>query len=198
VFALREDALTQRAVEQGAHLALVAEPVMAKLAATEQPRGPVAIGVRPQDAVLAGADTVVLCGISDPGNAGTLIRSAAAFGFQVAATQETVDLWSPKVLRAAVGAHFLVNLATEVTVAALAEAGVHLVALMPRDDHPGDPEPNVQPIGLLVGNEAHGLAPELVAAAETTLTVPTSSSVESLNAAVAGSIAMFAIAQGRT
>ena len=197
VFALESDDLTRRAAAAGAEVVLVAEAVMAKLAATEHPRGPVAVGMKPDSAPLIAGDTVILCGISDPGNAGTLIRSAAAFGFQVAATPDTVDLWSPKVLRSAVGAHFVVNLATGAATADIADTGVHLVALMPADDQTADPEATLRPIGLMVGNEAHGLPDNLVTAATATLTVPTSGHIESLNAAVAGSIAMFAIAQGR-
>jgi TrmH family RNA methyltransferase len=170
---------------------------MAKLAATDHPRGPVAVGLRPEDTELAVGDTVILCGISDPGNAGTLIRSAAAFGFQVAATPETVDLWSPKVLRAAAGAHFAVRLATGLSVPEIANSGIELVALIPGNDATADSASRLRPVGLLVGNEAHGLPSEIVAAAATTLTVPMSTRIESLNAAVAGSIAMFVIAQDR-
>jgi len=197
VFALEADDLTRRAAAAGGEFALVTEAVMAKLAATEHPRGPVAVGVKPENSTLVAGDTVILCEVSDPGNAGTLIRSAAAFGFQVAATPDTVDLWSPKVLRAAAGAQFVVNLVTGAATSDVADAGVHLVALMPEDDQTADPEATLRPIGLMVGNEAHGLPANLVTTATATLTVPTSDRIESLNAAVAGSIAMFAIAQSR-
>lgn len=197
VFTLDRDELADRAAQAGSEVISVSEPVMNKLAGTENPRGPVAVAAVPDSGRLAAVDTVVLCGISDPGNAGTLIRSAAAFEFQVVATPDTVDLWSPKVLRAAVGAHFATGVVTGSSPEAVAAAGVVLVALVPTDDGRADPEARDRPIALMVGNEAHGLSPELVAAASATLTVPTSGAVESLNAAVAGSIAMFAIAQGR-
>jgi TrmH family RNA methyltransferase len=197
IFTLEDDDLIDGARSAGSEIVLVAESVMRKLAGTESPRGPVAVATIPAENQLAPIDTIVLCGISDPGNAGTLIRSAAAFNFQVAATSDTVDLWSPKVLRAAVGAHFATGIATATTPEEVAAAGIILVALLPDDDGRGDPEESDRPIGLMVGNEARGLSPRMVAVAASTITVPTSGAVESLNAAVAGSIAMFAIAQGR-
>ena len=100
-------------------------------------------------------------------------------------------------LRAAVGAHFATGIVTGSSPEAVAAVGIDLVALVPVEDGRDEPEESARPIGLMVGNEAHGLSPRLLAAARATLTVPTSGAVESLNAAVAGSIAMFAIAQGR-
>lgn len=197
LFTLDLDELSDRARAAGAETVLVSEAVMGKLAATENPRGPVATARIPDSSSLTPADTILLCGISDPGNAGTLIRSAAAFGFQVVATSDTVDLWSPKVLRAGVGAHFATGVVTGSSPEAVAAAGVVLVALVPADDGRVDPGEGDRPIGLMVGSEAHGLAPRLQSLAGATLTIPTSGAVESLNAAVAGSIAMFAIAQGR-
>lgn len=197
LFTLDRDELANRAAQAGTEVVVVSDSVMNKLAGTENPRGPVAIAAVPESGSVAPVDSIVLCGISDPGNAGTLIRSAAAFSFQVVATPDTVDLWSPKVLRAAVGAHFATGIVTGSSPEAVAAVGIGLVALVPVEDGSDEPEQSARPIGLMVGNEAHGLSPRLLAAASATLTVPTSGAVESLNAAVAGSIAMFAIAQGR-
>ena len=197
LFSLDSDELSDRARAAGTEVVLVSEAVMGKLAGTENPRGPVAAVSVPESSPVAAVDTILLCGISNPGNAGTLIRSAAAFNFQVVATPDTVDLWSPKVLRSAVGAHFVTDVVTGCSPEAVAAAGVVLVALVAADDGMADPEEADRPIGLMVGNEARGLSPQLLALAGSTLTVPTSGAVESLNAAVAGSIAMFAIAQGR-
>jgi len=198
LFTLDRTDLSDRADAAGSEVVLVSEAVMGKLSGTEHPRGPVAIAAVPKSGPLAAVDTMMLCGIGDPGNAGTLIRSAAAFSFQVVATPDTVDLWSPKVLRSAAGAHFATGVVTGVSPEAVAAAGIFLVALVAVDDGRGDPGPTDRPIGLMVGNEARGLSPQQMAVAGSTLTVPTSGAVESLNAAVAGSIAMFAIAQGRS
>jgi TrmH family RNA methyltransferase len=101
VFTLDRDGLADRAANASSEVVTVSEAVMNKLADTENPRGPIAIAAVPESGQLAPDDTIVLCGISDPGNAGTLIRSAAAFGFQVVATADTVDLWSPASSRGA-------------------------------------------------------------------------------------------------
>ncbi|NND01324.1 MAG: RNA methyltransferase [Acidimicrobiia bacterium] len=196
VFTLAEDALSERASSIGVDVLTVTEAVMKRLADTESPRGPVAVAVLPSQGNIATRDTVILVAIRDPGNAGTLVRSAAAFGFQVVATPECVDLWSPKVLRSAAGAHFSTDLYVGVNPEDVAAAGVTLAALLPHDDGGPDPDPSVGPVGLLVGNEAHGLPARLIQQAPASLTIPTEN-VESLNAAVAGSIAMFAVAQGR-
>ena len=196
IFAITRDDLVDRVADAGAEVLPVTDPVLRRIADTDNPRGPVAVAQLPTDVKLQAADTVVLVGISDPGNAGTLIRSAAAFEFQVAATDECVDLWSPKVLRSGAGSHFLTTVATGIELADLASIGVATVALVPKDDGRPDPDPADGPIALLVGNEAHGLPKKFIASATATLTIPTIN-VESLNAAVAGSIAMFAIAQGR-
>lgn len=196
VFATQRDQLIERAEATGAEIVDVTDKVIGRLADTDKPRGPIAIVVQPEAARVATTDTVVLVGIRDPGNAGTLIRSAAAFGFQVVATAETVDLWSPKVLRAAAGAHFQTPIVTAVDSEELFRMDLTVVALLARSDDRPDPDPAAGPIALLVGNEAQGLPKRLVAKAATTLTIPTVN-VESLNAAVAGSIAMFAVAQGR-
>ena len=197
VFALVEDALTRRAADAGSEVALVSEAVMAKLAATESPRGPVGVVRVPSARPIAPVDTIILCGIQDPGNAGTLVRSAAAFGFQVVATGETVDMWAPKVVRSAAGTHFVTNIVTGATASQVASAGIVLVALVAAEDDRAEPGAEDRPIGLMVGNEARGLSKGERSAARATLTVPMAPDVESLNAAVAGSIAMFAIAQGR-
>lgn len=197
VFALPDDEMAATARGAGIEAVEVAPAVMAKLADTGQPRGPVAVAVMPASAPIRRADTIVLCAIRDPGNVGTLIRSAVAFGFQVVAAPGTVDVWSPKVLRSGAGAHFSAEIVTDAEPSTVAAAGVSLVALVA---HGGgtDIEEESAPIGLLIGNEAHGLDPQLIRLAASSLTIPTSGSVESLNAAVAGSIAMFAVAQGRS
>lgn len=196
VFTTRRDKLAKRAEAAGAAVLHVADKVLAKLADTEEPRGPVAVAAIPQTVSVAVTDTVVLVAVSDPGNAGTLIRSAAAFGFQVVATPETVDLWSPKVLRAAAGAHFQTAVIAGIAATDLFDLEMTVTALTPRDDGRPDPDPAAGPVALLVGNEARGLPQKLIDGAAATLTIPTAN-VESLNAAVAGSIAMFAVAQGR-
>ncbi len=170
----------------------VSEEVLDRLASSVSPRGPVAVIDVPPDGELMAADTIVMWGISDPGNAGTIIRTAAAFGFQVLATAGTVDLWSPKVLRAGVGGHFRTRLVgglesmeqlerVGLVPLALAADGVSLAKV-----DLSDPDP----IALIVGNEAHGV-PSGLHKRVTTVALPMPGGTESLNAGVAASIAMY-------
>jgi TrmH family RNA methyltransferase len=136
---------------------------------------------------------LVLESLQDPGNLGTLIRSAAASGLEaVVCSKGTAHLWSPKVLRASQGAHFKVRLYEGVNlplwlkgydgrvVAAVGGAPAHCFGA----DLTGN-------VALLVGNEGAGLSAELQQLATLRVSIPMIHGVESLNAAVAGSVLMF-------
>lgn len=169
----------------------VSQPVLEKVAGSRHPRGPVAVIAVPEAPSIRAADTVVCVGVADPGNVGTIIRSAAGFGFDVAVGDGSADVWSPKVIRAAAGAHFstrIVQLGSEIS-PALTKAGLRTVASVSRG---GDAPQFVgsHPMAVLIGNEAAGLDDALVEAADIRVTLPTSN-VESLNAAVAASILMY-------
>ena len=182
--------LGDRAVE-------VSPPVLARIADTEHPRGPIAV-IEVPASVVGESDLVVLVGLADPGNAGTIVRTAAAFGFGVVAAPTTVDLWSPKVLRAGAGAHFHTSIAVlgpewaDVCrgdgrrLAALVVAGGIGIDALGRE-----------PVALLVGEEASGLAEHVVSDADDVVTIPMPGDVESLNAAVAASIAMYERSRSR-
>ncbi len=131
---------------------------------------------------------VELAGVADPGNAGTIVRSAVAAGAQaVVFGPGSVDPWNPKTVRAAAGALFRIPL----TVAA--PVGCRVGA----DPHRGDPCDQVDltgPLTLVVGNESHGLDPS---AADRWVSIPMSASVESLNVASAAAVLCFEIARQR-
>lgn len=192
VFALAGDDETGRlCVEAGLGLRIVSDAVLNRLALTASPRGPVAVLNVPEPSRLRPEDTLVLLGVADPGNAGTLIRSAAAFGFHVVVGRDTVDVWSPKTLRAGAGAHFAVAIGAVAAspVGELRSAGLAVAAAVPAS---GERIENVRrPAALLIGNEPGGLAPDVVASADAVVSIPMRESVESLNAAVAGSILMY-------
>lgn len=199
VLALPQDHETRRLCgEHGVELRTVSEAVLARLAPTEHPRGPITVMRMPEAAHLEAVDTVVLLGIGDPGNAGTLIRSAAAFGFRVAVGHDGVDVWSPKVLRAGAGAHFIVGISVlgADPVAELRSAGLVVTAATPK----GGMAPAVPPggaIALMIGNEPRGLPEDVVAGAEVAVSIPIAAGIESLNAGVAGSILMYERARTR-
>ena len=175
--------------------------VFGTLAGTVTPQGMVAVLPLPQRALPQPLDfALVLDGVRDPGNAGTLLRSAAAAGVQAAVFGPgCVDPFNDKVLRAGMGAHFRLPLRVcgqwaqvEQILDArstlyLAEAGATL---------PYDAVDWRQPCALVVGGEAAGAGAGARAAA-TAIAIPMHNSVESLNAAVAGSIILFEAARQR-
>ena len=135
---------------------------------------------------------LVLAGVADPGNAGTLLRSAAAFALGQVLILGGADPWSPKVVQAGAGAQAILAL-RRVEAAAVAElehlaAGAACCALVVAGGAPDLPPP---PRWLVVGSEAHGLDPALLAACSHRLSLPMPGGSESLNAGVAGSIACF-------
>lgn len=171
----------------------VSPRVLSRLAGTDHPRGPIAVMRIPAPQQPQRADTVVLVGLADPGNAGTIIRSAGAFDFQVAFSPGTVDAWSPKVLRAGSGGHFRVPITTvsDDAVADLQKVGMVAAALTVVGGEAIEALPADRPVAFLVGNEPRGLGTAIVAAADVAVTLPMPGTAESLNAAVAASIAMY-------
>jgi TrmH family RNA methyltransferase len=196
VFALASDEATARRCEEaGWNLWLVNADVMGALGSSVSPRGPVAVISIPESPVLEARDSVVLYDIADPGNAGTIIRTAGAFGFQVMATEATVDLWSPKVIRSAVGGHFRAHpiLGIEPDPAVLIEAGLApLAAAAGSTTTLHDAVRREGPVALLIGNEAHGLSKGVIDTPGVMIfSIPMPGGSESLNAAVAAGIAMY-------
>ena len=200
VFALAADLASAEAARAcGADLVVVDERGLRRLATTEHPQSPVAVMVIPPGAPPAGGHLLVAWGVSDPGNVGSLIRSAAAFGMGFAAGPGTADPWAPKVLRSSAGGHFRAGVARVGTAGALRSGERRLVATVVR----GGVLPSALPPGplaLLVGDEARGLPAEVVAACDLAVTIPMPGGTDSLNAAVAGAILAYEIAgrDGRT
>ena len=183
------------AVQAGVPATSVSSAVLRRIAGTENPRGPVGVVAIPAPDPLESVDTVVLWEIRDPGNAGTIIRTAAALGYAVAVTPDTVDVWSPKVIRAAAATQFGLRMSVlpDSDLATLEAVGLHTVATLAA----GGADPVDlrlrHPLALLVGNEAHGLPAHVAAGAHSAVTIPLEGGVESLNAAVAAALAMYAL-----
>ena len=138
--------------------------------------------------------------IQDPGNVGTLLRSAAAAGAEhVLLSPHCAFAWSPKVLRAAMGAHFVVNIVEGADLAAFAARYRGTCVALAGDGEVSLYDVDLKaPTALLVGNEGAGLSPALRGAAMVRARIPMAGRIESLNAATAGSIALFeALRQSR-
>ena len=144
---------------------------------------------------------VALGGIQDPGNLGTIIRSAEAFTARgVLVGEKTVSPFNPKVVRASAGSIFrepVVRVKLADTVATLKQAGVRVLAT---SSHKGKPLQEAKfsgPCVIVIGNEGAGLAPEILAKADELITIPHSERVESLNAGIAASIILYEAARQR-
>ncbi|MHB1520449.1 MAG: TrmH family RNA methyltransferase [Ferrimicrobium sp.] len=150
---------------------------------------------------VAKRDCILLpIGLQDPGNLGTLLRSALAFFASVGLVvgPGTVDPFSPKVVRATTG---LISLAaiheTDNYTACLSELGqrgVMRVALVPRAGTRLLMAPLPRPFAILIGSEAHGIGADLLADCDGLVSIPHRAQIDSLNAGVAGSIALFSFA----
>jgi TrmH family RNA methyltransferase len=177
-----------RAGVEPRELLVAGENVLPELVArvSDLPHPPRVLGIYHRADLPASASDVVLAlwRVSDPGNAGTLIRTADAFGAAVALSPGSADPLGPKAVRASAGAVFRVPL---VAWDETPEARVALVA------HGGAPLDEIDlspPLTLLVGSERHGLPPDLVAGSRAA-TVPLPGGAESLNVAAAGAIALY-------
>ena len=151
----------------------------------------------PAAAIDPQAPTVILDRVQDAGNVGSILRSAAAFGFkQVIALQETAALWSPKVLRAGMGAHFGLLLHEGVPEADLDALALPLVVT---SSHQGGLIQDLQlpfPCAWVLGHEGQGVRPSLLARAQVHVRIGQPGGEESLNVAAAASICLHASSIG--
>jgi TrmH family RNA methyltransferase len=144
---------------------------------------------------------VVLAGLQDPGNVGTLIRSAEAFGATgVLLLPGTASPWNPKALRASAGSAFRVPMLAISEADALnllRDRHVPALAAVAHDGVTVAQAFLAEPAALLIGNEGAGLSPALLSAAARRVTIPMPGPVESLNAAIAGSLLLYEAAAQR-
>jgi TrmH family RNA methyltransferase len=191
--------LTAAAADRGFDISQVTDQELATAADTDTPQGIIAIGERPERSFEnsnAAGVFLLLDGVQDPGNVGTILRTARAFGVTATvALPGTVDLWNPKVVRSAMGALFTHHaLCAEVaeTLAFLREHSIPVWATSAAGE-PISPRSGARALALVVGNEGNGVSSEITAAADRTVAIPVSG-VESLNVAVATGILLYAVA----
>ena len=143
------------------------------------------------------ASTVILDRVQDAGNVGSILRSAGAFGFkQVVALKGTAALWSPKVLRAGMGAHFGLNLLEGLSLEELQALHIPVVVT---SSHHGDLIQNLrlsQPCAWAFGHEGQGVCTELMARAAVHVRIGQPGGEESLNVAAAAAICLHASSVG--
>jgi TrmH family RNA methyltransferase len=178
----------------------VSPEVMQAASDTETPQGLLAVlplHSRPQPSRL---DFVLLAdAVRDPGNLGTLLRTALAAGVDlVLLPPGTVDPYSPKVVRGGMGAHFQLPI-LKTSWEEIRKTLAHLRVFV-ADAHRGSPHTRAdltQPLALVIGSEAHGPGEKAAALGDEWLHIPMPGQAESLNSAVAGSILLFEVVRQR-
>ena len=175
----------------------VAEGVFASAVATEHSQGIAAL-FQPQIHAmppLHGCLFVIVESLQDPGNLGTILRSAEAFGAAAVLTLPgTADVWNQKTIRASAGSVFRIPViaGTLQSVADLQREGLNLIAAVARGGSTPAATNFTGPCALLIGNEGAGLSAKLLAMSEHPVTIHCPGRVESLNAAVATSVLLYA------
>lgn len=144
---------------------------------------------------------IAVAGIQDPGNLGTIIRSAEAFGARgVLLGEKTVHATNPKAIRAAAGSAFrepLVPVKLREAIARVKQNGLRVVASSSHKGKPLDQVDFTGPLAVLIGNEGAGLPSEILAQADELTRIPHSGRVESLNAGIAAAIFLYEISRQR-
>lgn len=188
---------TVRAVE-------IPEDVMSSISPMKSPQGALFTVTLPETAVpeaLPGSRYMVLDGVQDPGNVGTLWRTADAFGADgMILLPGCADPWSPKTLRATMGACFRLPVwegALDDLTPKLAQAGLPLYATALREDTVDLREMALRRCAVAIGSEGRGVSQAVLDASAKTVKIPMAEQCESLNAAIAGAVVLWQMGFGR-
>lgn len=179
----------------GRDIVVLADSLMREIGLVDTPSGLLAVVAQPKSlaAVDLENDAVLLDGVQDPGNVGTLLRTAAAAGVrQVLLSSACAAAWSPKVLRAGQGAHFVLDIVEDADLVAAVRDYRGTVAVTCLDGAVSLYEAGWQaPLAWIFGAEGQGVSPELIAAADLRIKIPMPGAVESLNVGAAAAICLF-------
>ena len=204
----------------GRPVCIVDDQLFSRISDTKTPQGVLCIArIHEADAKqiigaknASGSDTgapapliLLLDRISDPGNLGTMIRTAEAAGVTgIVLSPGSADVWQPKVVRAAMGALFRMPVLTleddgelDAMTAQFREAGIRMYATDLKADAAYDQVDYTGPCAIVIGNESHGVSPELLDRCDRRIIIPMRGRIESLNAAIAASLVTFEAARQR-
>ena len=180
-------------------LVRVPEDVMVSISPMESPQGAVFLCRLPETQALSPkAPMLLLDGIQDPGNLGTMLRTADALGVPVVLLEGCADPYSHKVVRASMGAVFrtpVVQSTWAEASAVLHSAGIPVAVTALSDRAKDIRQAQLDGMAVVIGSEGRGVRPEILAEADQELIIPMNPHCESLNAAVAASIVMWQMQQ---
>jgi len=198
----RGASIVDRLISHGADVEEVSTVLMKSLSETESPQGILAVVDFEQRSIPDRSSFILIPDqIRDPGNLGTLLRTAAAAGVQaVILPPDTTDAFAPKVVRSGMGAHFrlpICPMSWDEIDRFLKTAGLK-VLIADMDGQPCWEADLRQPVALVIGSEADGASNSARKLADGKISIPMTANVESLNAGVAGSVLMFEVTRQRT
>ena len=190
----------EASVPEGIRVVRVPEDVMASISPMEAPQGAVFLGKLPQAAEFEPKRGMLLLdGVQDPGNIGTILRTADAMDVPVVLLEGCADPWSWKVIRSTMGAAFrvpVVQAGWEEVLTKCREAGIPIGVTALSDRAVDIRSAELSEMALVIGSEGRGVRPEILENADRELIIPMNPHCESLNAAIAAAIVMWEIKRG--
>lgn len=179
----------------GVRQVLIPESLMKQISPMQSPQGALFICRMPDEtAPVLSPGTLILDGLQDPGNLGTILRTADAFGVPVVLTDGCADPYNPKVVRAAMGALFRTmpqRASQNVIISRCKELGVRLLCADLDENAEDLRTAQLSDAAIVIGNEGNGVSEAMLAAADGRIIIPMQGHCESLNAAVAAAICMW-------
>ncbi|MBE6972497.1 MAG: RNA methyltransferase [Ruminococcaceae bacterium] len=189
-------------IPEGVRVVQVPEDVMESVSPMKAPQGALFLCRMPQQEMpdkLAGQRYLVLDGVQDPGNVGTIWRTADALGADgLILTGECADAWNHKTVRATMGACFrlpVYEVKRQDLPALLERSGLPLYATALREDTLDLRDANLSRCAVVIGSEGRGVSEEILSASEKTLKIPMRDRCESLNAAAAATVVLWEMAR---
>lgn len=189
--------------EKCASVICLPDALFAELAPVETPSGILAIASMPKESgrIDAIGDAVLLDGVQDPGNVGSILRSAAAAGFrQVLLSEDCAQVWSPKVLRAGMGAHFLLDLHESVHLPEFLNGyrGTSIATALGTDSVSLYDQALQGSVAWVFGSEGAGVCSDVMASVARRVLIPMPGGCESLNVAAAAAVCLFETVRQRS
>lgn len=191
--------------EQAAYSAVITPQLGKHISQTQTAQGVYCICAMPESTppdMRAGGSFLLLDRLQDPGNMGSIIRTAEAFGTHcIILSQDCVDIWSPKVLRSTMGSCFRQQIwitdNLPQTAKELAENGVTVygAALDPQAVTPAELSKGSSGIAIVIGNEGNGISPQVLECCSHCLYIPMTAEIESLNAATAAAVLLWELSK---
>ena len=180
----------------GREVVVLADALMRELGLVDTPSGLLALAPIPAADGPPGlaADAILLDGVQDPGNVGSILRSAAAAGFrQILLSPDCAQVWSPRVLRAAMGAHFRLELHEDVNLPDFLGAyrGQAILTVLDESATSLYSCDLTGPVAWVFGSEGQGVRPAVMQVVKTRIRIPMPGGGESLNVAAAAAICLF-------